>query len=170
MRGPPNLLAQIGSPTPRFAALRVPDSRSAARRPSAVLDFARAAKETAMTIISAVSKGSGDAFARLVEGLRLEFGDADIGALAERIFEAEKADFHWQARVRERYLGQHFPLEPAGEGETEDLARVAILSFVRGSWHAGVCIVDGEGCITELLWLRSFAALDEASEMFARAR
>jgi hypothetical protein len=32
MRGPPNLLTQIGSPTPRFAArCRVPDRRSAAR-------------------------------------------------------------------------------------------------------------------------------------------
>ena len=123
-----------------------------------------------MTIISAVSGGSGDSYARLVEGLRLEFGCADIGALAERIFEAEKLEFHWDARVRERYLGQHLPLDLGDGNAAEDLSRIAILSFVRGRWHAGVCIVDGDGCAAELLWLRSFEARDEALDAFVRAR
>ena len=123
-----------------------------------------------MTIISAIPGGSGDAYAQLVEGLRLEFGGEDIGVLAERIFEAEKVDFHWQARVREHYLGQHFPTDLGDEDAGEELARVAILSFLRGRWHAGVCIVDGEGCALDLLWLRSFEALEDASGAFARAR
>jgi hypothetical protein len=123
-----------------------------------------------MTIISAITGASGDAYAQLVEGLRLEFGSQDIGVLAERIFEAEKVDFHWQARVREHYLGQHFPMDFGDEDGGEERARVAILSFVRGRWHAGVCIVDGEGCPLELQWLRSFEALEEASDAFARAR
>jgi hypothetical protein len=123
-----------------------------------------------MTIISAVSAGSGDAYAQLVEGLRLEFGCADVGALAERILEAERAHFHWEGRVRERYLGQHCPLDFGDEEEVDDLARMAILSFVAGRWHAGVCLVDGEGCAADLLWLRSFESRDEASEAFERAR
>jgi hypothetical protein len=123
-----------------------------------------------MTIISAIPGGSGDAYARLVEGLRLEFGCADVGALATRIFEAEKAEFHWDARVRERYLGQHFPLDFDDDEAGEELARVAFLSFVAGRWHAGVCLVDGEGCAAELLWLRSFERREDASEAFALAR
>jgi hypothetical protein len=47
---------------------------------------------------------------------------------------------------------------------------VAILSFVAGGWHTGVCLIDGEGCATELLWLRSFERREDASDMFARAR
>jgi hypothetical protein len=123
-----------------------------------------------MTIISHIPGSSGDAYARLVEGLRLEFGCADVGALAERIFEAEKVEFHWEARIAERYLGQHSPLDFLDEDGNGELARVAILSFVGRRWHAGVCLVDGEGCATELMWLRSFDRREDAADMFARAR
>jgi len=123
-----------------------------------------------MTIISAVPGGSGDAYSKLVEGLRKQFGCADVGALAERIFEAEKVDFHWQARVRERYLGQHLSLDFGDEDAGEDISRIAILTFLAGRWHAGICLVDGDGCAVELLWIRSFDRREEAAEMFARAR
>lgn len=123
-----------------------------------------------MTIISAISGGSGDAFARLVDGLRMELGCSDIATLAERIFEAEKADFHWQARLRERYLGQHFPLDLCDEHDGDELSRMAILSFVAGRWHAGVCLVDGDGCASDLLWIRSFERHCDAADEFARAR
>ena len=123
-----------------------------------------------MTIISAIPGGSGDAYARLVEGLRHEFGCADVGALAERIFEAEKVEFHWEARIAERYLGQHFPLDFDDEDAGSELARVAILSFVAGRWHAGVCVVDGDGSAVDLLWSRSFEPREDAAEAFARAR
>lgn len=123
-----------------------------------------------MTIISAIPGGPGDSYSKLVEGLRHEFGCADVGALAERIFEAEKADFHWQARVRERYLGQYSPVDLCDEEAAEDLSRIAILSFVAGRWHAGLCLVDGDGCALDLLWLRSFEDREAADEMFDRAR
>lgn len=123
-----------------------------------------------MTIISHIPGSSGDAYARLVEGLRLEFGCADVGALAERILESEKAEFHWEARVAERYLGQHFPLDFLNEDGGDELARIAILSFVARRWHTGICLVDGEGCATELMWLRSFDRREDAADMFARAR
>ncbi len=123
-----------------------------------------------MTIISAIPGGSGDAYARLVEGLRQEFGCTDVGALAEGIFEAEKVDFHWQARIRERYLGQYSPVDLCDEEAGEDISRIAILSFLAGLWHAGLCLVDGDGCALELLWLRSFEDREAADEMFVRAR
>ncbi|MES2136902.1 MAG: hypothetical protein V4502_07580 [Pseudomonadota bacterium] len=123
-----------------------------------------------MTIISAIPGGSGDAYARLVEGLQLEFGCADVGALAERIFEAEKVEFHWEARIAERYLGQHFLLDIDDDGAGDELSRIGILSFVAGRWHAGVCIVDGDACAVDLLWSRSFERHEDAAEAFARAR
>jgi hypothetical protein len=123
-----------------------------------------------MTIISAIPGGSGDAYARLVEGVRAELGCSDIAALADRIFEAEKVDFHWQARVRERYLGQHFALDFDGEDAGEDISRIAILSFLAGRWHAGICLVDGNGCAIDLLWLRSFERHEDAADAFVKAR
>ena len=123
-----------------------------------------------MTIISAIPGGSGDAFARLVEGLSMEFGCADIGALARRILDSERADFHWDARVQEHYLGQHFALDFGDEDSSDDVARIAILSFLDGRWHAGVCLVDGDGCAIDLLWLRSFERREDAYDAFARAR
>jgi hypothetical protein len=123
-----------------------------------------------MTIISAIPGGSGDAYERLVEGLQTELGCSDIAALADRIFEAEKVDFHWQARLRERYVGQHFPFDCDDFDAGEELSRIAILSFLGGRWHAGICLVDGDGCAVDLLWLRTFERHEDASEAFARAR
>jgi hypothetical protein len=123
-----------------------------------------------MMILNAVPGSSGDAYARLIEALRGDFGCADISALAERIFESEKVDFHWQARVREHYLGQYYPLDFGDDEAGEDISRIAILSFVAGRWHAGVCLVDGEGCAVDLVWLRSFDRRADAADAFDRAR
>jgi hypothetical protein len=122
-----------------------------------------------MTFISDIP-GSGDAYARLVEGLRQELGYADVSAVAERIFEAERAEFHWEARVQDRYLGQHLDVAFDDDHGCDELARVAVLSFVAGRWHAGICLVDGEGCAVDSLWFRSFDERDDAEESFLRAR
>lgn len=97
-----------------------------------------------------------------LEALKVHFG----GIIASRILEAEAGDFHWEARVRERYLGLHSD-DDFGTGE--ELSRIAILSALGGQWHAGVCLVDGDGCVDTLLWLRSFAGLEEAESTFDRA-
>ena len=123
-----------------------------------------------MTIISAGSGGSGDAYSRLVQGLQMEFGSVDVGALARQILESERADFHWDARVQERYLGQHLAFDVGDEDAADELARIAILSFLDDRWHAGICLIDGNGCATDLLWLRSFDRREDASEAFSRAR
>jgi len=123
-----------------------------------------------MTMISATPGGSGDAYGRLVQSLQMEFGTSEVSALAARILEAEKAEFHWDARVQERYLGQHLPLDLGDANAGDDLARIAILSFLADRWHAGICLVDGNGCAADLLWLRSFDAREEAADAFARAR
>jgi len=123
-----------------------------------------------MTIISAFQGGSGDAYARLVEGLRRELGCTEVGALAQRIFECEKLEFHWDARVRERYLGHDFSFDCDDEDDGPcELARVAFVSSVAARWHAGVCLVDGEGCATGLLWVHTFDRQEDATDAFLRA-
>lgn len=101
-----------------------------------------------------------------VDALRAEFG----AALAERIIEAEALDFLWEARVRERYLGQQIGWEFDEEDESQELSRVAILSVLDGQWYAGMCLVDGEGAALELLWKRRFGSRGEAEFELLRAR
>ena len=115
-----------------------------------------------MTMISAIASARCDA---LVEGLRAEFG----AILADRILEAEAADYLWEARLKERYLGQHIDV---GFGDFEDereLARVAILSCLSGLWYAASCLVDGEGMAVDLLWKRTFGSREAAEAAFDRA-
>ncbi len=115
-----------------------------------------------MTTISAMANGRGEA---IVEGLRAEFG----AIMAERILEAEAADFLWEARVKERYLGQHFDVGFDLEEDETELARVAVLSFLGGRWHAGACLIDGEGTAVDLLWKESFDRREAAEAGFDRA-
>jgi hypothetical protein len=101
----------------------------------------------------------------LVNALRAELG----GVLAQRVIEAEAAEFLWESRVRERYLGQHLDAFDDGEFSSEEVSRIAFLSLLDGCWHAGICLVDGEGTATELLWKRRFDNAGEAEIAFARA-
>lgn len=115
-----------------------------------------------MTAILATTNVGFDA---RVKALRSEFG----AILTARILEAEAVDFLWEARVKERYLGQHFDVGfPPDDGETE-LSRIAVLSPFDGEWHVGSCLVDGEGCALDLLWKCSFESRDEAEAAYQRA-
>lgn len=101
-----------------------------------------------------------------IDALRAEFG----AVLAERIIEAEALDFLWQARVRERYLGQQIGFNFDDEDSSQELSRIAILSVLDGRWYAGMCLVDGEGAAVELLWKRQFQSRGDAEFELLRAR
>lgn len=115
-----------------------------------------------MTMISAMANGGSEA---VLDALRAEFG----AVLAARIIEAEAADFLWDARMKERYLGQHFDVCFGDEEDETELARIAILSVLGGRWYVAVCLVDGEGMAVDLLWKRSVDRQDEAEVAFERA-
>jgi len=115
-----------------------------------------------MTIISAMGNRGCEA---TVDALRAEFG----AIMAERILEAEAAEFFWDARVKERYLGQHFDVGFGIDEDEIELARIAILSFLGGHWHVGSCLVDGDGRPVDLLWKQTFDRQDEAEAAFDRA-
>jgi hypothetical protein len=114
-----------------------------------------------MTMTSAISSGC----EARVEQLRTEFG----ATFAARIIEAEAADFLWGARLRQRYLGQHFDIGFAAEDDETELSRIAVLSLLDGVWHVAACLVDGEGQPVDLLWKQRFGARQEAEPAFERA-
>ena len=116
-----------------------------------------------MTMISAIESG---AVAARIGALETEFG----AILAGRIMEAEALDFVWEARLKERYLGQHFDVCFPPDEEDIELSRIAVLSCLGGRWHVGVCLVDGEGAPVDLLWRQSFEERAEAKTGFQRAR
>jgi len=116
-----------------------------------------------MTMISAIANG---AFEARITALEAEFG----AILAGRIMESEAVDFLWEARLKERYLGQHFDVCFPPDGEDMELSRVAVLSKLGGRWHVGVCLVDGEGAPVDMLWRQNFEELAEAEMGFQRAR
>ncbi len=122
-----------------------------------------------MTVISAISQCQSDAYGQLVRELQTEFRCADVGALADRVVEAEAADFYWEARVRERYLGHDLDGSGGLDEGDEELVRVAFMSLLAESWHVGSCIVDGEGRAVDLLWIRHLSGLEEAEIAFERA-
>jgi len=101
-----------------------------------------------------------------MDAIRAEFGSI----IAERILEAEAADFLWEGRVRERYLGQHFDVMRDEEDASQDISRIAFLSHFDGTWYAGIGLVNGEGVAVDLLWKRAFESVVEAELAFDRAR
>lgn len=121
-----------------------------------------------MTVISAISGHGSDPYEQLVRELRTQYRCVDVDALADRIVAAEAADFHWDARVRERYLGHCSGADlEHGEGG-EEFVRVAIVSFLGGRWHAGTCTVDGEGRVARLLRIEACVTRDRAEAAFMR--
>ena len=112
--------------------------------------------------ISAIADARGEV---LVEGLRAEFG----AILADRILEAEAADYLWEARLKERYLGQHLDVGFDDFEDERELSRIAVMSFLGGVWHTASCLVDGDGVAVDLLWKRSFDSREAAEAGFDRA-
>ena len=116
-----------------------------------------------MNMMTAIGQQRGDL---QMDAIRAEFGSI----VAERILEAEAADFLWEARVREHYLGQHFGIICDEDDASEDISRVAFLSHFDGTWYAGIGLVNGDGVAVDLLWKRAFESLFEAESAFDRAR
>ncbi|HEX8240513.1 MAG TPA: hypothetical protein VF574_12305 [Allosphingosinicella sp.] len=115
-----------------------------------------------MNMMATIGRGCDAA----VGALRAEFGTV----LAERIIEAEALDFLWEARIRERYLGQQIGFDFEDDDACQELSRVAILSTLDGRWYTGMCLVDGEGAAVELLWKRQFESREEAEIELLLAR
>lgn len=114
-----------------------------------------------MAQLLSISDAADRVMTALVSGLEIEFGRQAGIALAERFLEAEEADFLWDARVEERWLG--------GEDGEIELDRVRILGRIDGRWFVAVMLVDGAGDAHGMLGKRSFGRRDQARRAFADA-
>ncbi len=115
-----------------------------------------------MGISQHIEVASDRVFAALVSGLELEFGRGAGTALAQRFMDAEEVDFHWDARIDERWLGAYESLE---ESEIE-LDRIAILGRLDGEYFVATMIVDGQGNAQGMMGRRAFESERLARQAF----
>lgn len=105
-------------------------------------------------------------FDRLVAGLEMEFGSAAAEGLARIFIEAEGADFYWEARENQRWLGGYETLEPE---EAELLDRIAVTGFFDGHFYLAVLVVDGFDAVHGLLGVRHFDDRGAAEKALGKA-
>lgn len=106
-----------------------------------------------MGVIQSIGVASDRVFSSLVSGLEVEFGRGAGAALARRFLEAEAVDFHWEARLQERWIGAYASID---EVDVE-LDRVAILGLLDGEYFLATMIVDGDGIAHGMMGRRAFA-------------
>ena len=117
-----------------------------------------------MSMMQTIGMASDRVLAVLVSGLEAEFGRGAGEALAHRFLEAEAVDFHWDARVSERWIGSYDSLDD----EEVELDRVKILGLLDGKWFVAVMIVDGDGNAHGMMGKRIFGRQRDALTAFAQ--
>lgn len=118
-----------------------------------------------MSMIQSIGGASDRVMAALISGLELEFGRGAGEALAHRFLEAEEVDFHWDARISERWIGSYECLED----DDLELDRIRIFGRLDGEWFVAVMIVDGDGKAHGMMGKRIFKREREAVAAFAQA-
>ena len=78
----------------------------------------------------------------------------------------ETADFHWEARQDERWLGTYESLDVY----EDELDRIAIIGSFAGRWFTGIALVDGNGAVHDIGGLMSFEGADDAHRSFEQLR
>ena len=118
-----------------------------------------------MTMFRPIDAVSDRVMAALIAGLEIEFGRGAGEGLARHFLSAEDADFRWEVRAEERWLGAY-------EGSEEDdfcLDRVAICGRLNAKWFSATMIVDGDGNAHGMLGCREFGSRKAAREAMATA-
>jgi hypothetical protein len=118
-----------------------------------------------MYMAQSIGTASDRVMAALVAGLEVEFGRGASEGLAARFLDAEEADFRWDARSKERWLGAY-----ASDDDAEfELDRIAICGRLDGRWFMSVMLVDGDGNAHGMLGCRVFRSCVRAREAMANA-
>lgn len=118
-----------------------------------------------MSMIQGIGTASDRVMAALVSGLELEFGRGAGEALAHRFLEAEEVDFHWDARISERWIGGYESLDD----DDLELDRVKIFGRLDTKWFVAMMIVDGDGNAHGMMGKRDFRREREALAAFSDA-
>ncbi|WP_234038108.1 hypothetical protein [Erythrobacter sp. YJ-T3-07] len=108
-----------------------------------------------MDMVESIGTASDRVVATLMTGLEIEFGRGAGEALAHRFLKAESIDFHWDARVDERWIGTY---ESSDDDEFE-LERIAICGRLGGTWFCATMLVDGDGNAHGMTGRRTFGSL-----------
>lgn len=122
--------------------------------------------EPVMNMISALQLSKIEPIATLIDGLTHGLDAEGIASITRYLIDSELADFCWEAREREAWIGEYQSLE----NEAGTLDRVAILSRLDGRFHIGVALVDGDGSVHDLRQHRSFSSAWDAEKAFERLR
>jgi hypothetical protein len=118
-----------------------------------------------MGVYQSIGTASDHVMAALISGLEIEFGRGAGEALAHRFVEAEDIDFHWDARVQERWLRSY----DSSENVDLELDRIAICGRLDDRWFAAVMLVDGDGNPHGMIGKRFCFSSAEAREAMANA-
>jgi len=119
--------------------------------------------EVHMTMFQPVSTASDRVMAALIAGLEIEFGRRAGEGLARHFLSAEDADFRWECRIEERWLGAY----ESQDADDVWLDRVAICGQLDRKWFTATMIVDGEGNVHGMLGCREFRYRKAAVEALA---
>lgn len=117
-----------------------------------------------MAMMQQVSVASDRVMAALIAGLEIEFGTRTAEALAHRFIAAEEADFCWDARTEERWLGSYW----TDDEDYIELDRVAIFGMLDNRWFVAVCVIDGDEMAHGMIGKRDFDSAEEARAAFRR--
>jgi hypothetical protein len=118
-----------------------------------------------MDMSQSIGTASDRVMAALVSGLELEFGRGVGEELAHRFLEAEEADFRWDARVEERWIGSY----ESADNEEFELDRIAICGRLDGKWFCATMLVDGDGQAHGMMGCRTFRSLVRARDAMLHA-
>lgn len=102
-----------------------------------------------------------DRYPALLRDLEQQLGRDGISAIAERIIEAERADFHWDGRIAEWNLGAFESFD-----EEEMFERVVIIGYFHGRYYVAICVVDAERRVHWMTRLRPFSNFESAESAF----
>ena len=119
-----------------------------------------------MNMMSAVQIAKIDPVAALLADLTAGLDAACAASIASHFIDSELADFCWNARQREAWIGDYQSLD----GEIEMLDRIVIMSEFDGEFHVGIALVDGDGCVHDLRQHRCFLSAWDADKAFERLR
>ena len=118
-----------------------------------------------MGIVESIGTASDRVVETLRSGLEIEFGRSAGEALAHRFLEAEEVDFHWDARVEERWIGAYESVDD----EEFELDRIAICGRLDSTWFCATMLVDGDGEAHGMTGCRTFGSLAQARKAMGDA-
>jgi hypothetical protein len=118
-----------------------------------------------MSMYQSIGTASDRVLQTLKVGLEIEFGRGAGEALAHRFLEAEEADFRWDARIEERWIGTY----ENPDDEEFELDRIAICGRLDGKWFCATMLMDGDGQAHGMMDCRTFRSLAGARDAMFNA-